>query len=112
MRDRQYQKLAPKYFGPYQVEDKIGSVAYRLKLPHNAQIHSVFHVSQLKRKVGAAGVIGSQLPVYGNTPTLEPLAILARRMVKRGNQPVTQVLVHWTNSFPEDSTWEYLFDLQ
>ena len=112
MRDRQYQKLAPKYFGPYQVEDKIGSAAYKLKLPPNAQIHTVFHVSQLKRKVGVAGVIGSQLPVYGNTPTLEPLAILARRMVKRGNQPVTQVLVHWTNSFLEDSTWEYLFDLQ
>ena len=56
--------------------------------------------------------MGSQLPVYSNTPALEPVAILARRMVKRENQPVTQVLVHWTNSFPEDATWEFLFDLQ
>ena len=110
--DRQFRKLAPKYFGPYQVEDKIGEAAYKLKLPSDSQIHPVFHVSQLKKKVGTARVMGSQLPVYGNTPALEPVAILARRMVKRGNQPVTQVLVHWTNSFPEDATWEFLFDLQ
>ena len=56
--------------------------------------------------------MGSQLPVYDDTPSLEPVAILARRMVKRGNQPATQVLVHWTNSFPEDATWEFLYDLQ
>ena len=110
--DRQFQKLAPRYFGPYQVKDKVGNVAYKLKLPPTSQIHSTFHVSQLKKKVGTDGVMGSQLPVYGDTPSLEPIAILARRMVKRGNQPATQVLVHWTNSFPEAATWEFLYDLQ
>lgn len=29
-------------------------------------------------------------------------------MVKRGNHAVTEVLVEWVNSFPEDATWEPL----
>jgi hypothetical protein len=38
-------KLAPRYIGPYQVLDKVGAVAYRIKLPEEmSDIHQVFHV--------------------------------------------------------------------
>ncbi|KAI5436155.1 hypothetical protein KIW84_022565 [Lathyrus oleraceus] len=43
------QKLAPRYFGPYPILARVGAVSYRLKLPESARIHSVFHVSQLKK---------------------------------------------------------------
>jgi hypothetical protein len=42
---RSCQKLSFKYFGPFTVAAKVGSVAYKLALPSSSSIHPVFHVS-------------------------------------------------------------------
>ena len=43
-------KLSPRFIGPYEVIKKVGPVAYRLALPPELEkIHSVFHVSMLRR---------------------------------------------------------------
>ena len=50
-------KLAPKYYSPYKVLHKIGSMAYKLELLASSRVHPVFHVSCLKK------VIGDKIPV-------------------------------------------------
>jgi hypothetical protein len=43
-------KLAPCYIGPYSIIDKYGPTSYQVELPSKLSgVHSVFHVSQLKR---------------------------------------------------------------
>ena len=45
-------KLAPKYYGPYKVLQKIGSMDYKLELPSSSRVHPIFHVSCLKKVIG------------------------------------------------------------
>ena len=45
-------KLTPRFIGPYQITRRIGLVAYEIALPpHLANLHNVFHVSQLRKYV-------------------------------------------------------------
>lgn len=109
---RSNQKLAPKFYGPYKILDKCGSVAYRLDLPSSSKIHPVFHVSQLKESVGPVSV-STELPsVHYDTLVKEPERILERKMVNRQGRAVTMVLIKWTNQSVEEATWEYLFEIQ
>ena len=58
-------KLAPKYYGPYKVLQKIGSMAYKLELPATSRVHPIFHVSCLKK------VIGDKIPIQTILPELD-----------------------------------------
>ena len=44
-------KLAPRYYGAFEILDKIGTTTYKLALPFNIKIHNVFHVSLHKKYV-------------------------------------------------------------
>jgi hypothetical protein len=54
-------KMAPRYIGPFKVLDHRGEVTYQLELsPQLANVHDVFHVSQLKK---CLRVPKEQLPI-------------------------------------------------
>ena len=45
-------KLTPRFVGPYQILRMIGAVASEITLPpHLANLHNVFHVSQLRKYI-------------------------------------------------------------
>nr|GEV66531.1 hypothetical protein [Tanacetum cinerariifolium] len=95
------------------IEEKAGQVAYKLKLLVSSQIHNVFHVSQLKKCKGVV-TQSENLPACGTDGLIlaEPVAILERRLAKKGNSATVFVLVQWSNGSKEDATWEPIEDLQ
>ena len=44
-------KLEERFCGPFEILERIGPVAYMLALPASMTVHSVFHVSLLKKYV-------------------------------------------------------------
>nr|GEZ83139.1 hypothetical protein [Tanacetum cinerariifolium] len=46
VRFRKKEKLAPRFFGPFEINEKVGTVAYRLDLPG---VHDTFHVLNLMK---------------------------------------------------------------
>ncbi|GJU10422.1 putative reverse transcriptase domain-containing protein [Tanacetum coccineum] len=50
VRFRKKGKLAPRFVGPFKIKERIGPVAYRLRLPQElSSVHDTFHVSNLKK---------------------------------------------------------------
>ena len=113
LRKAKHNKLSPKYFGPFKVLQRIGKVAYKLELPESAQIHPVFHVSQLKLHKGDPPSTPPNFPVFNKDGLIpvEPYAILERRMAKKGNAAAVYVLVQWLNGTVADATWELYEDI-
>jgi hypothetical protein len=81
MRRSKNKKLTYKYFGPFKILKKVGKVAYRLYLPEEARIHSMFHVSLLKKWVRKGTTPKPRLPIfYSKQKTQpEPVKILDKR---------------------------------
>jgi len=104
---KRYTKLSPHYYGPFPILAKVGSMAYKLDLP-SSKLHPVFHVSCLKPFHGTSVPIEPSLHVLtqGGTDPL-PKTILDSRSVNNQHQ----VLVHWDELSPTDSSWEDVHSL-
>ena len=96
-------KLRPKYAGPFEVLERIGTVAYRLRLPEGARIHDVFHVGVLKPFRGTLPTSVPALPpIHHGRPLQQPERVL-RSELRRG---VWHVLVEWSDMPASEATWE------
>ena len=86
MRFRKRGKLSPSYIGPFEVLKRVGEVAFELALPPGLSgVHSVFHVSMLKKYHGEGNYIicwDSVLLDENLSYEEEPVAILEREVRK------------------------------
>jgi hypothetical protein len=105
---RQSIKLTSKFYGPFRILEKVGTLAYKLLLPDGVNIHPVFHVSQLKKHLGSRAVPQADLPLVDDDGRIktEPLQVLQTISLPRNNVLVTQWLIEWENLAPADASWE------
>lgn len=103
-------KLARRYYGPFEILERIGPVAYRLRLPEGSRIHNVFHVGLLRPFIaGDETFQGAELPsdFVGDRPLVYPVRVLDRRVLWHEREPCEHVLVRWFDG-TDSPTWEPL----
>ncbi|GJT62544.1 putative reverse transcriptase domain-containing protein [Tanacetum coccineum] len=103
-------KLAPRFVGPFEILERIGPVAYRLRLPEElSSVHDTFHVLNLKKCLADAN-LHVPLDEIKVDKTLhfveEPLEIMDREVktLKRSKIPI--VKVRWNSKRGPEFTWE------
>ena len=103
-------KLSLRFILPFEILERIGSVAYRLSLPPNMTgVHEVFHVSMLRKYTPdpAHVVDWGQIEVDTDGTFEEgPVCILDSRDQVLRRKTVRLVRVLWRHYGVEESTWE------
>jgi len=105
---RANEKLAARYYGPFEIAREVGPVAYTLKLPPHCLIHPTFHVSQLREAKGAVKAT-IELPQQLNEDlemVVEPSAVLGVRLGAGKNMQEAEVLIQWKELPPLEANWE------
>jgi hypothetical protein len=103
-------KLAAKFCGPFEILERIGSVAYMITLPTSMYVHNVFHISFLNKYIPDANhVIDWNVIEVEQEGTFQvhPMCILDRKIKHLWNRAIGIVKVQWTWYGLEDTTWEH-----
>jgi hypothetical protein len=109
-------KLSPRFIRPFKILKRVGKVAYQLELPdHLADVHDVFHVSQLKN---CLWVLEGQLPMEelrvqdDLTYTEYPIKIIDTLTCVTRNKVFKMCKVQWSHHSEDEATWEREEELQ
>ncbi|GJR49283.1 hypothetical protein Tco_1399804 [Tanacetum coccineum] len=103
-------KSAPRYVEPFEIFERIGPVAYRLRLLEElSRVHDTFHVSNLKKCLADASLhvpLGeikvSNLFVF----VQEPVEIMDRKVKSLKRSKIVLVKVRWNSKRGPEFTWE------
>ena len=91
-------KLSPRFIGPFEILERMGTVSYRLALPPNMSgVHEVFHVSILRKYTPepAHGVDWGQIEIYTDGTFEEGLVCIVDsrdRVLRRKTMRLVRVL--------------------
>ncbi|GJW67472.1 hypothetical protein Tco_0121896 [Tanacetum coccineum] len=100
-----------RYVGPFEILERIGLVAYRLRLPEELNsVHDTFHVSNLKKCLADAN-LHVPLDEIKVDKTLrfveEPVEIMDREIKKLKRRKIALVKVRWNSKRGPEFTWEH-----
>ena len=103
-------KLSPRFIGPFEILERVGTVAYRLALPPSMSgVHEVFHVSMLRKYTpDLAHVVDWGHIEVDTDGTFEegPVCIVDSRDQVLRRKTVRLVKVLWRHYGVEEYTWE------
>ncbi|KAD5803083.1 hypothetical protein E3N88_14443 [Mikania micrantha] len=103
-------KLAPRYVGPFEIIERIGPVAYRLRLPDELSgVHDVFHVSNLKKCLADESLVIpiEEIQIDDQLHFIEkPLEIMDRKVKQLRRSRIPIVKVRWNSRRGPEFTWE------
>ena len=103
-------KLSPRFIGPLEILERIGTVAYRLALPPSMTgVHEVFHVSMLRKyTLDPAHVVDWGQIEVDTDGTFEegPVCIVYNQDQVLRRKTMRLVRVLWRKYGVEEPTWE------
>ena len=101
-------KLSPRYVGPFEILERIGSAAYQVALPPAlSKIHNVFHISNLRKYVPDSNHVIEYEPLQmqENLSYEEiPIKILDHKEQVLHTKTIPIVKVLWRNHSIEEAT--------
>ena len=101
-----HKKMAPKWEGPFKIEEVLGPVTYQLKLPESWKIHKVFHTTLLQpyreNKVYGENYPWPLLNIKDREEVYEVEKILKHRRRGQGYK----YLVKWAGYLITETSWE------
>ncbi|GJX21685.1 putative reverse transcriptase domain-containing protein [Tanacetum coccineum] len=102
-------KLAPRYAGPFEILERIGLVAYRLRLSEELSgVHDTFYVSNLKKCLADASlhVPLNEIKVDKTLRFVEePVEIMDREIKSLKRSKISLVKVRWNSKRGPEFTW-------
>ena len=105
-----HEKLSPRFIGPFEILERVDTVAYRLALPPSMSgVNEVFHVSMLREYTPDPAHVVDWGEIEINTEgTFEegPVCIVDSRDRVLQRKTVRLVRVLWQHYGVEESTWE------
>ena len=109
-------KLSPRYVGPFEVLEKVGTLAYKVALPPKlGKIHNVSHVSSLRKYVYDVSHVVEIEPIQLNENLAYeeyPIRIVDTMDKVLCKAIVKLVKVQWTNHEEREATWELESELK